>query len=197
MDVNEELNRLCNTNTFFEKLVEESIGELELKELKASSLVEIQKFYSMLNRVTYKQEFTKEVSEVIGYNIRELESLDSDRLDILIDFEKILKNGVLKEFYSKKNVDLTHKEQMLLISYMQDLGILSKVAGDGLESNWAFFTIVASLLNRNTKNSEAYLYTIKSVKSNVKSLEKILDVFKKAKSKKGQELVNNDLKKLK
>ena len=197
MEVEEALNRLGNTDSFLYHLKNNNYIDfnIDLSELKIYALRDVEKIYSKLNNIASKQEFTSRFFEIVHEKIEELQNLNSDNLDILMDFERTLKTGVLKEFYSKRKVDLTHAEQMLFISYMQDLKILPQISSIGRNAD--FFTIFSALLNRNVKNSEKYLYDIKSKKKDPKSLEKILAVFKKAKSQKGQELVMNDLNKLK
>lgn len=195
MGIIDFLNRLSNTNSFFIELGNEKCSEFDLRELKSLSLNEVEKIFSQISEKSTKQVFANEISEKIALNKRELEELMPERISVLEDFEIRLKNDKLKGFYNSTKIDLTHKEQMLLISYLQDAEMFPDVAD--FNRNKGYFTVTSALLNRTEKNSEKYLYDMKSIKKNLQSLEKIQELFKKAKFKKLEQLVENDIIKLK
>ncbi|WP_353166341.1 hypothetical protein [Empedobacter brevis] len=194
MGIIDILNRLNNTNSFFIELGNKFCSDIDLTELKSMSLNEIEKVFSQINDKSTKQVFANEISEKIALNIRELQELIPERITILEDFEIRLKDDKLKGFYNSTKIDLTHTEQMLLISYLQDAKMFPNVADYG--NNKGFFILISTLLNRTEKNSEKYLYD-KSIKKNLQSLEKIQELFKKAKFKELEQRVENDIIKLK
>lgn len=195
MGIIDFLNRLSNTNSFFVELGNEKCSEINLRELKSMSLIEIEKVFSQISDKSTKQVFANEISEKIALNKRELGDLIPERISVLEDFEIRLKDNKLKGFYNSTKIDLTHTEQMLLISYMRDANMFPQVAN--FYRNKGFFTIISALINRSEKNSEKYLYDIKGLKNNLKSLEKLQELFKKAKFKELEQLVENDINKLK
>lgn len=194
MGIIDFLNRLSNTNSFFVELGNDKCSEINLRELKSVSLIEIEKVFSQISDKSTKQVFANEISEKIALNKRELGDLIPERISVLEDFEIRLKDNKLKGFYNSTKIDLPHKEQMLLISYLQDAKMFPNVADYG--NNKGFFILISALLNRTEKNSEKYLYD-KSIKKNLQSLEKLQELFKKAKFKELEQLVENDINKLK
>lgn len=194
MGIIDFLNRLSNTNSFFVELGNEKCSEINLRELKSMSLIEIEKVFSQISDKSTKQVFANEISEKIALNKRELGDLIPERISVLEDFEIRLKDNKLKGFYNSTKIDLTHTEQMLLITYLQDAKMFPSVADYG--NNKGFFILISALLNRTEKNSEKYLYD-KSIKKNLQSLEKIQELFKKAKFKELEQRVENDIIKLK
>ena len=194
MGIIDFLNRLSNTNSFFVELGNEKCSEINLRELKSVSLIEIEKVFSQISDKSTKQVFANEISEKIALNKRELGDLIPERISVLEDFEIRLKDNKLKGFYNSTKIDLTHTEQMLLITYLQDAKMFPNVVDYG--NNKGFFILISALLNRTEKNSEKYLYD-KSIKKNLQSLEKIQELFKKAKFKELEQLVENDINKLK
>lgn len=194
MGIIDILNRLNNTNSFFIELGNEKCSDFDLRELKSMSLIEIEKVFSQISDKSTKQVFANEISEKISLNKRKLEELISERISVLEDFETRLKDDKLKGFYNSTKIDLTHTEQMLLISYLQDAKMFPNVTDYG--NNKGFFILISALLNRTEKNSEKYLYD-KSIKKNLQSLEKIQELFKKAKFKELEQRVENDIIKLK
>src|SRR5690554_1151828 len=194
MGIIDFLNRLSNTNSFFVELGNDKCSEINLRELKSVSLIEIEKVFSQISDKSTKQVFANEISEKIALNKRELGDLIPERISVLEDFEIRLKDNKLKGFYNSTKIDLPHKEQMLLISYLQDAKMFPNVADYG--NNKGFFILISALLNRTEKNSEKYLYD-KSIKKNLQSLEKLQELFKKAKFKELEQRVENDIIKLK
>jgi len=194
MGIIDFLNRLSNTNSFFVELGNDKCSEINLRELKSVSLIEIEKVFSQISDKSTKQVFANEISEKIALNKRELGDLIPERISVLEDFEIRLKDNKLKGFYNSTKIDLTHTEQMLLITYLQDAKMFPNVVDYG--NNKGFFILISALLNRTEKNSEKYLYD-KSIKKNLQSLEKIQELFKKAKFKELEQRVENDIIKLK
>ena len=194
MTAEESYERLGNVDSFFECLDEKDFSKKQADEMLSMALTQIDKMFSLLDNKTEKQKFAKEISSIISKNekaLTELNTFSNNKIEVLQNLEDNLKENVLKGYYTKSKTDLTHTEQMLLISYLQDLKKFPNVSE--YSHNKGFFTIISALLNRNEKNTEQYLYNIKDHRKKITSLENILQIFKKAKFKEAQELVEKDI----
>lgn len=166
-------------------------------------------FYTKLQAIAYRRynEGSRYITNIISeYKKESLKKSDELRLNIEFDALKELKHD-LEDMLIKKRGDevilrkdiLTHKQQMLIIYYLQKSEIFKaiKISQDVTKQS----RLIHALLNRNNDNTQTYMYELQKTDisknlMNETNLNKILIYFEQAGLESAIELIKKDIKKL-